>query len=204
MQFEIVEYGSDPDRFGSQVVDIIAECFSGMAVDLEKEPTLSILFGESMAANGFLAKQLRKASEHAAGNGHEFLHQWEKSLRGGNSLHLVAVGQDGRAVGSGMIDIVGSGYFDYGPEISDMYVAPSEQRKGIGSALLKRLEEYASRRDREENGGYEAQGHSLIFSPSLAFYSKREYGIYYNEVGLWGDDGFVLPSVPVRKSFRTR
>jgi GNAT superfamily N-acetyltransferase len=86
-----------------------------------------------------------------------------------------------------------------------MYVAPSKQNMGIGSEILTRLEEYASERVQKEIGEWKVHGYSLLYRPTLDFYSKRDYDIFPDEMTLWGQDGFLLPSVPVRKrSFQTR
>ncbi|MBN2330206.1 MAG: GNAT family N-acetyltransferase [Candidatus Aenigmarchaeota archaeon] len=201
MQCEIMEYRKDPAVFGKQIVGIIARCYSKMAEEIKLDPSLSLGHPEILPERP-LAGEMRKASEHAARHWQERVERWKKEMQFGSKKHLVALGQDGKAVGSGAIDIAGKGLLGRGPELFNLYVEPSEQRLGIGSLLLRDLENFAYDKLAEAGGEWKVNALSHIYRPTLDFYSKNGYRVFLDEKTLFGQDGFLLPSAPVRKSLK--
>ena len=116
-----------------------------------------------------LVTQLDKDLAIRDGDQHDFYHQFNKTT----GLKYVIVAYDGlQPVGCGAIREYAQGVM----EVKRMYVPPERRTRGIASAVLKRLEEWAAELDYQkcllETGKNQPE--------ALALYQRRGYRIIPN------------------------
>lgn len=182
MAFEIVDFnrfGRDRPRFGSKLADICIACLDDIAQRTERDPSLSVHVyrpGESKAYKRIAIKpqQWREVRDFVHSEKDEYRRYYLKLADIGKTF--VALSPNRKVLGG--INMLPRPKNDvHRVMLSQFYVTPEEQGRGVGSELLEDVESYLEVNRPEEGDfrGVPIFANALLYNPSLDFYTNRDY-----------------------------
>jgi len=179
MEIEIVDFKRDPRNFGPALVDILIDCFTDIAEQVDKDPSLG-RFDTTKRIVESPAETYGRVRDMIARQRDGMINYYAQKAKEGYTA--VGMGGNGKVIGGGNVVRQDSKVFGRKAYTSQLYIDPENQGMGAGSLILGVLEAQANQWYPEEKaslseGTWVIDGDALVYVPTLDFYRGKGYSV---------------------------
>jgi GNAT superfamily N-acetyltransferase len=193
MDVDIVDFNTDPGRFGRESVKIYIDALANVAECVKKDPGLGTYVGADGRVLSFTPDQYQEWLSHERGMSENLVRNFIECARIGRTF--VALDGIDKTVGIGNVSV--KPYNEaMTVAMSQLFVSPEYQGKGIGRKIMERREKYAI----EKLKARYSDLLSMLYVPTIEFHKNRGYDEAGSVQLKLTDTNIMIPQIYMVKS----